>query len=109
MQSSSASHSPTPVGVRQENASLGSSGFDATRSSRSITASDTTATMISPAAASGAATIDAEDVPAIATQIRATRPAGTRGTGVRRAEAAAGRVKKAPTANTPAAIAVATK
>src|SRR5580700_2868778 len=109
MQSKSATHNPTPVGVRSENASLGSSGFGATRSSRNITTSAMTAPQISAALSSGDTTIDAEDVAAMARQIRATRPTGTPDAGVRRTEVADGRMKKAPTARTPAVTAVATK
>src|SRR5260221_5557878 len=107
MENSNASHSPTPVCVRNENASLGRSGAGAARSSRSIATSAAIATAIRPILENGCSTIDADDVPAIATQIRATRPAGTRGAGIRRADAGDGRLKKAAIANTPAATAVA--
>src|SRR6185295_11161358 len=108
MQSSNASHSPTPVCVRHENASLGSSRVVAKRSSRNITASETPAATSSPDFASGAATTDAADVAAIARQIRATRPAGTRRADVPRA-VTDGKMKEALIARTTAITAVVTK
>jgi hypothetical protein len=92
MQSSSASHNPTPVGVYIENASLGSSGAAATRSSRSIATSTPIARMIRLALANDDSTIEAEDIPAIASQINATRPAGRPAAGVRRCDVPGGRM-----------------
>jgi hypothetical protein len=97
-----------PVGVYNENASRGSSGDGAKRSSRSIATSAPIAKMIRPALASGDSTIDAEDIPAIAKQINPTRPAGTPAAGVRRSDVLGGRMTKALTANMPATVAVAT-
>src|SRR5687767_13685706 len=107
MQSSSASHNPVPVGVCNENASLGSSGAAATRSSRSISTSAPIARTISPALASGVSTIDAADIAAIATQINRMRPAGTPEVGVRGPDVL-GKMTKALTANRPATIVLAT-
>src|SRR5689334_10225024 len=108
MQSSSASHSPAPVCVRHENASLGRSRVVAERSSRNITASETIAATISADFASGGATTDAADIAAIARQIRATRPAGTRRGDVPRA-ATDGKMKRALIARTTPITAVVTK
>src|ERR1700682_3622351 len=107
MQSSSASHNPMPVGADNEKASLGSSGAEATRSSRSIATSAPIAKTIKPALASGDWTTDAEDIPAIARQINPTRPAGMPA-GVRRPDVLGGKMTKALTANMPATVAVAT-
>src|SRR6516165_1230597 len=109
MQSESASHSATPVWVRHENASRGSSGDDAERSRCNITANATIAAAISPSFKSGDATTDVPDVAAIATQIKATRPAGTRERDVRLAGATGGRMKKAAVASATAATAAVTK
>src|SRR4051812_33861013 len=108
MQSSSASHSPTPVCVRHENASLGKSRVVAKRSSRNITVSETIAATISADFASGGATTDAADVAAIARQIRATRPAGTRSADTPRA-VTDGKMKKALIASATAIAEVVTK
>src|SRR5260221_11994214 len=108
MQSSNASHNPRPVGVDNENASLGSSGAAATGSSRSIATSAPIAKTIRPALASGDWTTDAEDIPAIAKQINATRPAGMPAAGFRRPDVLGGKMTKALTANMPATFAVAT-
>ena len=106
MQSSSASHSPMPVGVYSENASLGSSGAAAPRSSRNIATSAPIAKTIRPALASTNSTIDAKDIAAMATQINPTRPAGAPAAGVLRPEVL--RMTKALTANVPATATVAT-
>src|SRR6266851_935917 len=98
MQSSSANHNPIPVGVDNENASLG----------RSIATSVPIAKTIRPALASGDWTIDAEDIPAIAKQINATRPAGMPAAGVWRPDVLGGKMTKALTANMPATVAVTT-
>jgi len=97
-----------PVGVDNENASLGSNGAAATRSSHSIATSAPIAKTIRPALASGDSTIDAEDIPAIAKQINTTRPAGMPAAGVRCPDVLGGKMMKALTANMPATVAVAT-
>src|SRR5579864_1847587 len=106
MQTSSASHRPTPVWPRHENASRGSSGTGADRLSRSIAASATIAAAIRATFDSDEATTEASDVAAIARQIRPTRPAGIREDGVR--PAVGGRMNNAAMARAPAARAVAT-
>src|SRR5262249_41934158 len=110
MQRSSASDRPTPVWVRHENASLGRSLVGAERSRRNITARESIAATISPNLERGDATTDAKDVPAIARQSRATRPAGTREVRGRWvADCTDGRTKKALVERAPAVTAVATK
>src|ERR1700752_5374655 len=106
MQSKSANHCPTPVWLRQRNASRGKSGADAKRLSLNIAASDTSAATMSPALDNGEATTDVSDVAAIATQIRATRAAGTPEPAAPRDPL--GRIKKAPNTRPKAARAVAT-
>src|SRR5215471_9569178 len=109
MQSNSASHRPTPVWVRDETASRGSSGLGACRSSRSMVAREMIAAAIPPNLKSGEARTDVEEVPAMARQTRATRPAGTDRDDVRRPVATGGRMEKAPIAMATAMAAVATK
>lgn len=109
MQSSSASHSPTPVPVRQENASLGSSRGDARRSSRSIATNETIAVTIRPSFSKDDPAAEVADVAAMARQISATRPSGTRADDARCAAVTGDSTKKAAIASTTAVAALATK
>ena len=99
---------PTPVGVESENASPGSSRAGAFRSSRTIAASSTTASAISPALASGSDVTAAEEALAIAAQMKASRAPGKRAL-----PCVVGRVpgsqRNAPSVSTAAMIATATK
>ena len=70
---------PTPVGVVSEKASPGSSGAGALRSSRSIAASNATASAIRTALASGSDMTAADEELAIAAQMKARRTPGKRG------------------------------
>src|SRR5258707_2932322 len=98
-----------PVGVPIEKASLGNNGDSARRSMRTIAISAASAPAISAALASGVATMAADEVPAMARQMSATRSAGTRGGGPLRSGGVGGKARKAPSASTAAIAATATK
>src|SRR5262245_14252983 len=74
-----------------------------------MVAREMTATAIPPNLKDGEARTDVEEVPAMARQIRATRPAGTDRDDDRRPVATGGRMEKAPIAMATAMAAVATK
>ncbi|WP_249132587.1 MULTISPECIES: hypothetical protein [unclassified Bradyrhizobium] len=89
--------------------SLGSSRGDARRSSRSIATNETIAVTIRPSFSKDDPTAEVADVAAMARQISATRPSGTRADDEGRAAVTGGSTKKAAIASTAAVAALATK